>query len=110
MHARKCGRASVVGALALLCVVGCAARGDVGVWNDADATVTVRLGDEDLGEITPDGGVVLLGTRECYTDLVVIYADGSTFELDGPICPGQSLAVSNTTARIVEGTGTSASS
>ncbi len=44
--------------------------------------------------MSSDGGVVLLGTTECYDGpIVVTYADRSVFELQEAICPGQTLLV-----------------
>lgn len=95
----------VLGAVTLLCTVGCAAEKNIAVTNASDATVTVQLGKEDLGEVTADGGVVLLGTTECYEGPIVVeYANGSATEVEGPICPGQTLVVGIETARIVETT------
>lgn len=107
MHARKRGRAGVAwGALAVLSTVGCAENEDIAVTNAADTTVTVRFGHEDVGGVTPGGGASLLGPAGCYDGpIVVTYAQGRVVELDGPICPGQTLAVSNATATVVDTTG-----
>lgn len=104
MDARKRTRGMLaLGALTLMGTVGCAADKNIDVWNASDATVTVQLGTEDLGEITPDGGVVLLETPECYEGpIVVTYAEGRTVTLDRPICPGQTLSITDATARIRE--------
>ncbi len=103
-----CARRRVTVALALLtalCATGCAGGGDVAVSNTGDASVTVRLGDQDVGEVTADGGVVLLDVTDCYEGpIVVTYAEGRTVALDGPICPGQRLVVGSTTVRLLEAT------
>lgn len=92
-----------VGVVTLLGAVGCAAEQNIDVVNVSGVAVTVQFGEEDLGEVTPDGGVVLLGTTECYDGPVVVtYASGGTVELEGPICPGQTLEVLDATARIAE--------
>lgn len=106
MDAWKLRRVMIaVGVVTLLGAVGCAAEQNIDVVNASGVAVTVQFGEEDLGEVTPDGGVVLLGATRCYQGpIVVTYAPGSTIELEGPICPGQTLTVSGTTARIAEGT------
>jgi hypothetical protein len=103
MEPRERRRVTVaIGALALLCTAGCAAKENIDVTNDSEGAVTVQLGDEDLGEVGSRGGVVLLGTTDCYDGpIVVTFADESVVELDGPICPGETLAVGRATARIV---------
>lgn len=88
--------------LAVLTVAGCDDGEDIGVWNTGSVTVDVRLGDEDVREVTPDGGAVLLEPAGCYAPVVVAWDGGRTVELDGPICPGQTLAVDDGTARIRE--------
>lgn len=80
-------------AAGLLALAGCAPSGDVGVLNDGEAGVTVVLGEEDLGVVPSDGGVVLLSVTECYEPVVVTYGDGRVVELDGPLCPGQELHI-----------------
>lgn len=81
-------------ALLVAAVAGCAPTGDISITNDSGRSVTVRLGSEDVGEVTPQGGVVLLDVTECYEgDVTVTYADGAVVRLDGPLCPGQTLAV-----------------
>ena len=57
---------TTLAAVALLGAAGCTAEKNIDVTNASDMTVTVQLGEEDLGEVTADGGVVLLGTTECY--------------------------------------------
>lgn len=96
--------AVAVGVVAVFGTAGCAAEKNIDVVNGSGEAVTVQLGEEDLGEVTADGGVVLLGTTECYRRIVVTYAAGNTVELDGPICPGQTLTIDATTARITEAT------
>ncbi|NCT90796.1 hypothetical protein GXB85_07525 [Cellulomonas sp. APG4] len=68
----------------------------------SEVAVSVRIGDEDVGEVPQDGGVVLLEVTECYGPIVLEYADGRTVELDQEICPGQELAVDGTAARVVD--------
>ncbi|WP_250444184.1 hypothetical protein [Actinotalea sp. C106] len=106
MDTRKRRRATaVLGAVALLGTAGCAAEKNIDVTNASDVTVTVRFGEEDLGEVTADGGVALLGTTECYEGPIVVkYTGGRVLELEGPICPEQTLAVDDETIRIVEAT------
>lgn len=94
-------------ALLAFATAGCAAGEDIEVVNGADAAVMVSLGDEHLGRIGSGGGVVLLDADGCYGGpIVVAYEGGTTVELEGPICPGQTLAVERATARIVTPTGT----
>ncbi|MGV8968618.1 MAG: hypothetical protein ACOH2F_20350 [Cellulomonas sp.] len=93
---------AVVGALLLLCTSACAAGKNIEVTNGADASVTVLLGEDDLGEVTSGGGVAVLDTTDCQKGpIVVTYEDGRVITLKGPICPGETLAVSDTEAIIV---------
>lgn len=91
---RRRGAAVCATALLVGVVAGCAPGGDISIANDSGERVTVRLGSEDIGEVTPHGGVVLLDVTECYEgDVTVTYADGAVVRLDGPLCPGQTLAI-----------------
>lgn len=107
MDARARGRVTVaLGILTALCASGCGGGENISVGNTGDASVTVQLGADDVGEVTAGGGVVLLDVTDCYEGLIVVtYADGRTVELDGPICPGQRLVIGNTTAQILEPSG-----
>ncbi|WP_298461648.1 hypothetical protein [uncultured Cellulomonas sp.] len=87
----------------MLGMAACTAGEDISIANRTDADVLVRLGSEDVGEVTSDGGVVLLDTTECYDGpIVVTYADQSTFELQEAICPGQTLLVDSGSAEIFD--------
>ncbi len=93
-----------VGALAF---AGCAEDGQVHIANNAEATVDVWLSDDDAEEDIPADGGVLIFTNECFDGpLVVMYADGRTLELAGPICPGQELIVGNEAAVLREASST----
>lgn len=92
-------------ALGVFGVAGCGDSPDIGVTSTSEVAVTVRLGDEDVGEVPKDGGVVLLEVTDCYRPIVLEYADGRTVELDKEICPGQELAVDATAARVIDTAG-----
>ncbi|WP_454048712.1 hypothetical protein [Cellulomonas sp. Marseille-Q8402] len=100
----RSGRRAVAwatGALAVLVLAGCAPDGDVTVTNESGQDVTVLLGDEDLGVVGADGGVVLLSVTACYDGpLVVTYADGRAVDLDETVCPGQELLVGTGAVRV----------
>lgn len=97
---------AAVGMLTVLSASGCTEGENITVGNTSDASVTVRLGQEDVGEVTADGGVVLLDATDCYEGpIVVTYAGGKTYELDEPICPGQRLVVGDATAKILKPSG-----
>ncbi len=99
----KRGGVAATGGLVLLCMVACTSGENISITNHTDADVSVRLGDEEVGEVTSDGGVVLLDRTECYDGPIVVrYADRSTVELAEPICPGQTLFVDSGSPDILD--------
>lgn len=102
MDATRC---AVLPAAALLALVlaGCAAQGQIDVVNRSGSDITVTIGDEDLGEIGPEGGAVLLEVADCVDGPVVVgYADGRTAELAGPVCAGQRVTVGASALRLTD--------
>lgn len=90
----------VVGAV-LLALAGCAAGADIEIANDADADVTVRLGDE-VTEVSDDGGALLLDVTDCYgPPVTVTYDDGRAVGLDDDVCPGDLLRVTEDDVALV---------
>ncbi|GAA4424985.1 hypothetical protein GCM10023169_22200 [Georgenia halophila] len=70
--------------------------------NTAEGGVDVQLGDDEVNDVTADGGA-LLYTNECFDGpIVVTYAGGRTVKLAVPICPGQELVVTDEGVELVE--------
>jgi len=104
MHARTPERVMMaLGTLTLMWTAGCAGGEGIAVTNEADVVVTVHFGEADIGEVPTYGGVVLVEATDCYDGpIVVTYAGGRVVGVDGPICPGQTLEVSDASAQVVD--------
>ncbi len=88
----------------VLAAAGCPGSGQIAWSNDASTTVTLQLGEDDLGDVA-SGDVIY--TDDCLCGPIrVPYDGGDATELAGPACPGQQLLIDDGEARPVQLAGT----
>lgn len=88
----------------LLLVPGCSTseRGYISVTNNADGLVSVVVGTAWTVDAEPNGGAAL-PTNGCSEGPVLVnYQDGRSVRLEGDLCVGQTLVVSETGVRVAE--------
>ena len=92
-------------AVGLAGLAGCGSDGTITVENNGPTAVTVAFGDDDVNEVGPTGGFVVL-TDDCLQGpIVVTFKSGRVVELAGTACPGQRLIVRDDSAELVAQSG-----
>jgi len=89
------GRVAVDGIVLGVLVVtatACSGAGDLSIWNDGPAPVSVSTGDEEF-DVAETGGVVILDYGCTPGDVTVTFASGQVTVVPGPVCPDHEIVV-----------------